>query len=179
MSRWAVSAALIVLVSGCVRTDPVYVDVPAPTHPAGFTAPECPRDGAGLGAVVAGELLEVDEGAIPPGFGAVSVLRCVSEGSRPGGTVRVEERSSSVTDQLLIALGLPDQVLERQGNPPVACPAIAYLPTLVMLVDDRGRAVVVRQPLGMCGDPRQEVEEAARALKVDTVTAYSFAEIRP
>ena len=25
MSRWAVSAALVVLVSGCVRTDPVYV----------------------------------------------------------------------------------------------------------------------------------------------------------
>lgn len=168
MQRVVVLVAFVALLSGCWRTDPVYVDVPAPTHLAALVAPECPRDGAGFVA----DLPEGTEGAIPSSFTAVRVLQCVSVSSDAAGRTRIKQTTSAVTEQLITALRLPDQRMERQGYPPVACPAAMFGPTLLMLVDDQDRAIIVRRPLGDCGNPRREVEAAVKALKVDTVMTY-------
>lgn len=81
VSRW-VGAPLLLLVvlAGCSEPPnlfPDYVDVPGPTTLASSTAPECPRDGAGLGAVVDGEWSESGAGRIPDGLVPVQVLHCV------------------------------------------------------------------------------------------------------
>lgn len=177
VSRW-VGAPLLLLVVlvGCSEPPnlfPDYVDVPGPTTPASATAPECPRDGVGLGARVDGELSESSAGRIPDGFVPVQVLHCtVAESPVAPGRVRAVERKSGITDQLLVALDLPDQEFAFGSN--LACPARAYPPTLLLLLDPQGRAITVRQPLDPCGEPRDEVVEAIAALDVTEVSSYIF-----
>lgn len=167
---------LLVVLAGCSEPPnlfPDYVDVPGPTTPASSTAPECPRDGAGLGARMDGEWSESGDGRIPDGFVPVQVLHCVVAGSPVApGQVRVVERRSGVTDQLLVALDLPDQEFGFGSN--LACPAMFYPPTLLLLLDRQDRAITVRQPLDPCGEPRDEVLEAIAALDVTEVSSYIF-----
>ena len=169
--------AAIGLTAGCSSLPRGYVDLPVHRSPAPELTAECPRDGAGLGGDGRGG---APTGSVPAGFTAKTVLVCRFDPTEatagPDGQLLALVRviSAPVTDALLSALTLPDQAFPPNSH--YACAAVARIPTYLLLVDGRNRAVRPVLPQDPCQDPRNEVDEAIKGLDVRQVDSYTYRE---
>jgi len=173
--RWLGAAGAAVLLAGCgASSGPAAELSPSPQVSVSASHPPADHDVArskwSSCAAKLGNSLNPGPGlgratALPSGFRAAAVVRCVTADrtNRDGSQDMVlDERRTSApaaVARLVLALGLPD-------SPPSQLPcaaALLVLPPMAVL-DPAGRWISPALPAGPCGGPRAEVQAAIHAL---------------
>ena len=161
-ARGLVTAAVVAAILGasaCASAGSGSRDPGASQAPAAVHCPTTP--------VMPGRTNE----SIPAGFKTAWVLRCRDdERAVPGdGTwhFRIEERADTKAAALVVALRKPD----KKTPSGTVCPGIATSLGYFALVDESGKAIYPRVPIGFCYQPQDAVVEALKALPFHEVKA--------
>jgi len=172
-SALSVGVALALLpVAGCSD----YRDGSRPTKLAVFVPAHCASSEAELPTYDQGQT--AGAGRVPADFQAVRVTHCAwidysIDGRPERSRIEMEEkRASTVSSALSAALELPDQKFPLFSDK--ACPAIAYGPQYLILIDESGRAVMPWLPQTPCGDLRAELTDALSGTSWTERQTYKF-----
>lgn len=162
----------LLLLAGCSD----YRNGSRPDKVAAFGRAHCASSEAELPTYDQGQM--AGAGRVPPGFQAVGVTRCAwidysIDGKPDRSRIEMEEqRVSSVSSALSAALELPDQRFSLFSDK--ACPAIAYGPQYLILIDASSRAVMPWLPQTPCGDTRAELTDALSGIAWTERETYRF-----
>ena len=150
-----VGAVITALLSGCtIELPATTVSLPRPAPAVIHEVwPGCVAHGA-FDALYAADQPDLGQGSIPAGFAPVTVIRCAVGDTATPSRLGLERRAEDPAEvaALVTYLDLRSQTVLSPDT--LACPAMAWFPPWLYLLDADGRWIRPQIPVDACGFAR-------------------------